>query len=77
MFFFAIIFTEWERDIMSDQAQEKWSSIDEIAEHLGVSKDTIRNWIKKNEMPAYKIGKQWRFRISEVDQWVKRGDAKI
>ena len=32
---------------MSDQAQEKWSSIDEIAEHLGVSKDTIRNWIKK------------------------------
>ncbi|MBM7686205.1 MULTISPECIES: helix-turn-helix domain-containing protein [Clostridia] len=62
---------------MSDQAQEKWSSIDEIAEHLGVSKDTIRNWIKKNEMPAYKIGKQWRFRISEVDQWVKRGDAKI
>jgi len=62
---------------MSDQTQEKWSSIDEIAEHLGVSKDTIRNWIKKNEMPAYKIGKQWRFRISEVDQWVKRGDAKI
>ena len=26
---------------------EKWSSLEEIAEHLGVSKDTIRNWIKK------------------------------
>lgn len=62
---------------MFDQAQKKWSSIDEIAEHLGVSKDTIRIWIKKKEMPAYKIGKQWRFKISEVDQWVKRRDAKI
>ena len=26
---------------------EKWSSLEEISEHLGVSKDTIRNWIKK------------------------------
>ena len=26
---------------------EKWSSLEEIAKHLGVSKDTIRNWIKK------------------------------
>ena len=26
---------------------EKWSSLEEIAEYLGVSKDTIRNWIKK------------------------------
>ncbi|MDR1656535.1 MAG: helix-turn-helix domain-containing protein [Deltaproteobacteria bacterium] len=26
---------------------EKWSSLEEIAEHLGVSKDTIRNWIRK------------------------------
>jgi len=62
---------------MSDQTQEKWSSIDEIAEHLGVSKDTIRIWIKKKEMPAYKIGKQWKFKVSEVEQWIKRGDAEI
>lgn len=62
---------------MFDQTQEKWSSIDEIAEHLGVSKDTIRIWIKKKEMPAYKIGKQWKFKVSEVEQWIKRGDAEI
>lgn len=62
---------------MSDQTQEKWSSIDEIAEHLGVSKDTIRIWIKKKEMPAYKIGKRWKFKVSEVEQWIKRGDAEL
>ena len=60
---------------MFGQAQEKGHQL--MKQHLGVSKDTIRIWIKKKEMPAYKIGKQWRFKISEVDQWVKRGDAKI
>jgi len=52
---------------------EKWSSIEEIAEHIQVHKDTIRIWIRKGEIPAHKIGKQWRFRISEIDEWVSSG----
>ena len=44
---------------------EKWSSLEEIAEHLGVSKDTIRNWIKKGVIPHRRIGKQYKFKISE------------
>jgi len=54
---------------------EKWSSIDEIAEHMQVHKDTVRLWIKKNEIPAHKIGKQWRFKISEIDEWVRSGKS--
>ena len=27
---------------------DKWCSLEETAEYLGVTKDTIRNWIKKN-----------------------------
>ncbi len=54
---------------------EKWSSLEEIAEHLGVSKDTIRNWIKKDVIPYYRIGKQYKFRISEVDEWVESGES--
>ena len=53
---------------------ERWLSVDEIAAHLGVSKDTIYNWIKKG-MPAHKIGKLWKFKASEVDQWAKRQEA--
>lgn len=52
---------------------EKWSSIEEIAEHMQVHKDTVRLWIKKTEIPAHKIGKQWRFKISEIDEWVHSG----
>ena len=36
---------------------EKWSSLGEIAEHLGVSKDPIYRWIATKQMPAHKIGK--------------------
>lgn len=53
---------------------ERWLSVDEIAEHLGVSRDTIYNWIKK-DMPAHKIGKLWKFKASEVDAWAKSGKA--
>ena len=54
---------------------EKWSSIEEIAEHIKVHRDTIRIWIRKGEIPAHKIGKQWRFRISEIDEWVSSGKS--
>jgi excisionase family DNA binding protein len=57
-----------------DQA-EKWSSLEEIAEHLGVSKDTIYRWIATRQMPAHKIGKLWKFKISEIDDWVIKGEA--
>lgn len=60
---------------MSDSNAEKWSSLDDIAEHLGVSKDTIYRWINKRQMPAHKIGRLWKFKISEVDEWVKCGGS--
>ena len=54
---------------------ERWSGLEEIAQHLGVSKDTIRAWIKKNSIPYYKIGRQYKFKKSEVDSWVESGQS--
>ena len=54
---------------------EKWSSIEEVAEHIQVHKDTIRNWIRDGKIPAHKIGKQWRFRLSEIDKWIESGKS--
>ena len=50
---------------MTENYSEKWIGIEEAAEHLGVTKDTIRNWIKKTDIPAHKIGKLM-FRIGRV-----------
>ena len=61
-----------------DKNEEKWVGIEEAANYLGVNKDTIRNWIKKeNGIPAHKIGKLWKFKLSELDEWVKSGKSAI
>ena len=53
---------------------EKWISIEEAAEHLGVKASTIRDWIRKEKnIPAHKVGKQWKFKYSEIDAWVESG----
>ena len=54
---------------------DRWFSVEEIAEHLGVSKDTIYTWISKRGMPAHKVGRLWKFQTVEVDGWVKAGGA--
>lgn len=57
------------------ELNEKWSSLEETAEYLGVTKDTIRSWIKKTDIPAHKIGRLWKFKFSELDDWVKSGKS--
>lgn len=54
---------------------EPWLNIGEIAQHLGVHVESIRRWVKGNGMPAAKIGKVWRFKVSEVDAWAKAGST--
>lgn len=62
---------------MNESYVENWIGIEEAANHLGVNKDTIRNWIKKTNIPARKIGKLWKFKLSELDEWVKSGNSAI
>jgi excisionase family DNA binding protein len=54
---------------------EPWLSADDIAAHLGVTKDTVYTWIAEKDMPTHKAGRLWKFQSAEVDDWVRRGDA--
>ncbi|WP_188027803.1 excisionase family DNA-binding protein [Tolumonas osonensis] len=56
-------------------ATDRWLSVEEIAEHLGVSKDTVYAWINKKSMPAHRVGRPWKFKADEVDLWVRSGGA--
>lgn len=64
--------------MIDNNVNEKWISIDDAAEYLGVKPVTIRDWIRKGkDIPAHKIGKQWKFKCSELDAWVKSGHSGI
>lgn len=52
---------------------EPWVSLEGISQHLGVSQDTIHRWIRNRNMPAHQIGRLWKFKVSEVDEWVRGG----
>lgn len=52
------------------EQEEKWVSMEEICNHLGSSRDTIKKMIRTQQLPAYKIDRKWKFKISEVDSWM-------
>jgi excisionase family DNA binding protein len=58
-----------------DANEDRWLSVEEIAQHLGISKETIYRWLDRKKIPAHRGGKLWRFKTSEVDDWVKQGGA--
>ena len=57
----------------TEQMPEKWVNLEDIAEHLSVSTDTVRTWIKNGKLPFYRAGKRDKFKISEVDEWLRSG----
>jgi excisionase family DNA binding protein len=52
---------------------EKWSSMATITDYLDVSRETILQWINHRNMPAHKVGRLWKFKKSEVDEWIRSG----
>ncbi len=52
---------------------DRWLSVDEICAHLGISRDTIYKWIDRKGMPAHRVGRLWKFKKAEIDDWVRAG----
>jgi len=40
-----------------------------------VTSDTVYRWIDKHSMPAHRMGRLWKFKKDELDEWVKTGGA--
>ena len=46
-------------------------TIEEVASYFKTSKYTIYRLIQRKEIPASKIGNQWRFKREDIDEWLK------
>lgn len=56
---------------MGNENVERWYSMKEISDYLGITRDTTLSWIEKRGMPGVKVGRIWKFKISEVDAWMR------
>ena len=52
--------------------EEKLLSVDDVCEYLGIGRDTIYKWIAAKSLPAYRLGRLWKFKKKEVDKWIER-----
>jgi excisionase family DNA binding protein len=55
--------------------EDRWLSVEEIATYLGIKRDTVYRWINEKQMPAHRMGRLWKFKRDEVDEWVRKGGA--
>ena len=64
---------------MKTKENDNFINLEEVAEYLGVKPITIRTWIKNpaSQIPARKIGRFWKFKKSEIDEWVNSGKSAI
>jgi len=56
---------------------EPWVSVEDVARHLGVAKDSVYRWIERKGLPAHRMGRLWKFKLSQVDEWVQAGGAAV
>ena len=56
--------------------EDRYYSMPEICKYLGISRDSALKWIVNKDMPAHKVGKKWKFKLSEIDAWVNSGQAE-
>jgi len=51
--------------------QDKWLTIDELADYLKMGRTKLYRMAQKADIPASKVGNQWRFDREEIDDWMK------
>ena len=60
---------------LTDMSTEQWVTAEHVAKHLGIAKDTVYRWREHKGLPAHRVGRLWKFQLSEVDEWVRAGGA--
>jgi excisionase family DNA binding protein len=52
--------------------QDEILTLPEVAQLLKVAEKTVYTMAQRRELPAFKVGGQWRFKREDIDQWIER-----
>ena len=64
--------------IMGERIEDSYISLEDAAKYLNIKPVTLRKWIRqKTDIPAHQIGRLWKFKKSELDEWVNSGKSAI
>lgn len=50
---------------------ERWMTLQQVAEYLQLSRDLIYRYAQKGKIPASKVGAWWRFKKEKIDRWME------
>lgn len=58
--------------------EDGYISLEQAAEYLNIKPVTLRKWIRnRDDIQAHQIGKLWKFKRAELDEWVNSGKSAI
>lgn len=60
---------------MQDEGKDRVLTAEEAAEYLRMALSTLYRYMRKGQVPCFKVGNQWRFKKSVLDQWMERMSA--
>jgi len=52
-------------------AQNELMTIKEVADFLRISTISAYSWVRDGKLPAIRIGKEWRVRSRDLDEWLE------
>ena len=58
-------------------AMTNWLTLEEAAQYLKMGKSTLYDLARKRNVPAHKMGREWRFDAEELDEWLKAGKLAL
>ncbi len=50
-------------------------TVQDVSAYLRVHPSTVYRLLKRNELPAFRVGSDWRFNVEAIDRWRSRMEA--
>ncbi len=54
----------------TEAAAHSYLTVDEVAKRFGLNVTTVYRLVQQGRLPAFKVGRQWRFSQARLEEWV-------